>query len=176
MFWLRLTSQLAEADIARLGDVSALAEHAIVAPYITVTMGQYDYVAIVEGSSDKVASAQLLRLGMQGNVRTTTLKAFTKEEIAKIVKLLVLISAPGTEKPRGLRRSRAVVSIGQDRMTLPAVTAPVAAAPPSVISLRACLCYLDGPAVYLLAVQLVDGLLSGVILRHLDECKALGTT
>lgn len=50
------------------------------------TMGQYDYVAIAEGPSDETAMTQLLILGMAGNVRTTTLKAFTKEEFAKIVK------------------------------------------------------------------------------------------
>ena len=53
-----------------------------------VVMGQYDYVAIAEGPSDEVALTQLLGLGMQGNVKTTTLKAFTKEELAKIVKKL----------------------------------------------------------------------------------------
>jgi uncharacterized protein with GYD domain len=51
-------------------------------------MGQYDYVAIAEGPSDEVALAQLLGLGMQGNVRTTTLKAFTREEFEEIVKKL----------------------------------------------------------------------------------------
>jgi len=50
------------------------------------TMGQYDYVAIAEGPSDEVTMTQLLAIGMAGNVRTTTLKAFTKEEFAKIVK------------------------------------------------------------------------------------------
>ena len=53
-----------------------------------VVMGQYDYVAIAEGPSDEVALTQLLGLGMQGNVKTTTLKAFTKEELAEIVKRL----------------------------------------------------------------------------------------
>jgi len=51
-------------------------------------MGQYDYVAIAEGPSDEVAMAQLLGLGAAGNVRTTTLKAFTKEEFAEILKKL----------------------------------------------------------------------------------------
>jgi len=50
------------------------------------TMGQYDYVIIAEGPSDEAAMTQLLTLGMAGSVRTTTLKAFTKEEFAKILK------------------------------------------------------------------------------------------
>jgi len=49
-------------------------------------MGEYDYVAIAEAPSDEVAMAFLLALGSLGNVRTTTLKAFTKEEFANIVK------------------------------------------------------------------------------------------
>ena len=53
-----------------------------------VVMGEYDYVAIAEGPGDEVALVQLLGLGAAGNVRTTTLKAFTKEEFAEIVKKL----------------------------------------------------------------------------------------
>jgi uncharacterized protein with GYD domain len=53
-----------------------------------VVMGQYDYVAIAEGPSDEVAMIQALALSARGNVRTTTLKAFTKEEFAEIVKKL----------------------------------------------------------------------------------------
>ena len=53
-----------------------------------VTMGEYDYVAVAEGSSDEVAMTFLLGLNALGNVRTTTLKAFTKEEFAEIVKKL----------------------------------------------------------------------------------------
>jgi len=51
-------------------------------------MWQYDYVAITECPSDEVALIQLMGLGALGNVRTTTLKAFTQEEFAKIVKKL----------------------------------------------------------------------------------------
>lgn len=52
------------------------------------TMGQYDYVAIAEGPSDEVALLQLLGLGMAGNVRTTTLKAFTMPEFGELLKKL----------------------------------------------------------------------------------------
>jgi uncharacterized protein with GYD domain len=51
-------------------------------------MGEYDYVAIGEAPSDEVHMAFALALGSKGFVRTTTLKAFTKEEFAKIVKKL----------------------------------------------------------------------------------------
>jgi len=52
------------------------------------TMGEYDYVAIGEAPDDTVGMTFLLGLGLAGNVRTTTLKAFTREEFAEIVKKL----------------------------------------------------------------------------------------
>ena len=52
------------------------------------TMGEYDYVVIGEAPSDEVAMTFALALGSQGDVRTETLKAFTKEEFAEIVKKL----------------------------------------------------------------------------------------
>ncbi|MDD2320114.1 MAG: GYD domain-containing protein [Geobacteraceae bacterium] len=51
-------------------------------------MGPYDYVAITEGPSDELALAQLLALGMAGNVRTTTRKAFSMEAFEDILKKL----------------------------------------------------------------------------------------
>jgi uncharacterized protein with GYD domain len=51
-------------------------------------MGEYDYVGIAEAPSDEVAMAFLLGLGLAGNVRTTTLKAFMTEELARIIKKL----------------------------------------------------------------------------------------
>ena len=52
------------------------------------TMGEYDYVGIGEFPSDEVAMSHLVALGALGNVRTTTLKAFTPEEFAETVKKL----------------------------------------------------------------------------------------
>ena len=51
-------------------------------------MGEYDYVGIAEAPSDEVAMTFGLGLGAAGNVRTTTLKAFTKEELAEMVRKL----------------------------------------------------------------------------------------
>ena len=53
----------------------------------TVT-GEYDYVTINEFPSDEVAMTYALALGSLGNVRTTTLRAYTKEEFAAMVKKL----------------------------------------------------------------------------------------
>jgi uncharacterized protein with GYD domain len=49
------------------------------------TMGQYDMVFVAEGPDDETAMRVLLGIAMQGNVRTTTLKAFSEEETERIV-------------------------------------------------------------------------------------------
>ncbi len=52
------------------------------------TLGEYDYITIIEGLTDEAGASFLLKLGTAGNVRTTTLKAFTKNEFAEMVKKL----------------------------------------------------------------------------------------
>jgi len=51
-------------------------------------MGEYDYVGIAEAPNDEVAMTFMLGMGSAGNVRTTTLKAFTTEQLAKMVNKL----------------------------------------------------------------------------------------
>ena len=51
-----------------------------------MTMGEYDYVAVVEGTSDENIIKFLACLGVADNVRTKTLKAFTLEELKEFVK------------------------------------------------------------------------------------------
>ena len=53
-----------------------------------VTLGEYDYIGIAEAPNDEVVMRFLLGLGMAGNVRTTTLKAYSKEQMAEIIKKL----------------------------------------------------------------------------------------
>ena len=48
-------------------------------------MGEYDYVSIGEFPNDEAAMVLMLALCKQGNVRTTTLKAFTADEFGEIV-------------------------------------------------------------------------------------------
>jgi uncharacterized protein with GYD domain len=50
-----------------------------------LTMGRYDAVTVIEAASDEAAAANALAVGAQGNVRTTTMRAFTEEEMAVIV-------------------------------------------------------------------------------------------
>ncbi len=51
-------------------------------------MGEYDYVGIGELPNDQAALLFSLALSRQGNVRTTTLKAFTPSEFAEVLKKL----------------------------------------------------------------------------------------
>ncbi len=53
-----------------------------------VTMGEYDYIGIGEAPNDEVVAAFVLALGALGNVHTTTLKAFTSDQFASIIKKL----------------------------------------------------------------------------------------
>ncbi len=53
--------------------------------FFYLTMGQYDFACLVELPSDEAAAAILLKLGAQGNIRTTTLKAFTEDEYQSII-------------------------------------------------------------------------------------------
>ena len=55
---------------------------------VYTVLGEYDFVSIGEFPNDETALTLGLALVAQGNVRTTTLKAFTKEEFAEIVKKL----------------------------------------------------------------------------------------
>lgn len=52
------------------------------------TMGEYDMVAIAEAPDEATAMRVLLLLGMQGNARTTTLRAFSEDEMGSILKTL----------------------------------------------------------------------------------------
>ena len=52
------------------------------------TMGAYDMVVAVELPSDDVANQLALRTGMQGFVRTTTLKGWTSSEFTDLVRKL----------------------------------------------------------------------------------------
>jgi uncharacterized protein with GYD domain len=49
------------------------------------TVGPYDVVAIVEGPDDESASAALLGLAGAGNLRSTTMRAFTADEMRGVI-------------------------------------------------------------------------------------------
>ena len=49
------------------------------------TLGKYDVVAIIEAPDDASATAFALAIGMSGNVRTQTLRAYTATEMNGIL-------------------------------------------------------------------------------------------
>ncbi len=52
------------------------------------TLGEYDYVACVEAPNEAIVMHFLLSFGAAGDVRTTTMKALTKEEFEEIARKL----------------------------------------------------------------------------------------
>ena len=52
------------------------------------TVGPYDIVTIIEAPDDKSVTAALLEISSWGNIRTTTLRAYNREEMSGIVERL----------------------------------------------------------------------------------------
>jgi uncharacterized protein with GYD domain len=50
------------------------------------TMGRYDLVLVVDAPNDEIMSRMTLGLGMLGNAKTETLKAFSAQEMDQILK------------------------------------------------------------------------------------------
>jgi uncharacterized protein with GYD domain len=49
------------------------------------TLGQYDIATIIESPDEETATALGLSVGALGNIRTQTLRAFTSEEMGRIL-------------------------------------------------------------------------------------------
>ena len=50
-----------------------------------LTMGSYDIVVIMDLPSDEAAASFALQMASQGNIRTTTMKAFNEDEYNDII-------------------------------------------------------------------------------------------
>ncbi len=50
-----------------------------------LTLGEYDAVVTIEAPDDEAYATFVLNIAAQGNIRTTTLKAFTEEESFRIL-------------------------------------------------------------------------------------------
>jgi uncharacterized protein with GYD domain len=49
------------------------------------TVGPYDIVAIIEAPDDESLTAMLLEAGSWGNIRTTTLRAYDRDQMSNIL-------------------------------------------------------------------------------------------
>jgi uncharacterized protein with GYD domain len=63
-------------------------KHGVSLEQIYWTVGPYDLAAIAEASDDESVSAFLLELGSIGSVRTTTLRAYNREEMSNLLERL----------------------------------------------------------------------------------------
>ena len=52
---------------------------------IYMTFGAYDLVTVLDAPNDEAAATFVLRTGMAGNIRATTLKAFAEADYRKII-------------------------------------------------------------------------------------------
>ncbi len=52
------------------------------------TVGPYDLVVVVQAPDDESATAMLLELGTAGNLRTTTLRAYDRDQMSGIIQRL----------------------------------------------------------------------------------------
>jgi uncharacterized protein with GYD domain len=71
--------------IKRAGAVRRLYEQAGGKLQVYYTMGQYDIVALAEAPNDETTMRINLSLAKLGNVRTTTLKAWTEKEAGRVI-------------------------------------------------------------------------------------------
>ena len=62
-----------------------LAQRGLTIKDIYWTVGPYDIVTLIEAPDDETATAGLLRLASQGNLRTTTMRAFSAEEAREVI-------------------------------------------------------------------------------------------
>ncbi|GAB3245599.1 GYD domain-containing protein [Micromonospora halotolerans] len=74
-------------DTGKRAEAFAAATQNLGANLLTIywTVGPYDLVAVVEAPDEETGTAALLKLGGAGNVRTTTLRAFGREEMDGII-------------------------------------------------------------------------------------------
>jgi uncharacterized protein with GYD domain len=49
------------------------------------TLGEYDVVVIMDAPNDETATSLLLSVGSLGNIRSKTLRAFSEDEMGKII-------------------------------------------------------------------------------------------
>ena len=86
MNWTEQGSRNASQTVDRYeGAKDALAQRGVTIKDIYWTIGPYDIVTVVEAADDETATAGLLWLGSQGNLRTCTMRAFGADEARSVV-------------------------------------------------------------------------------------------
>ena len=89
MNWTDQGVKTARETVQRRDQADALAErYGARIEQVYWTVGPYDIVTIIEAPDDESATAMLLELGTGGNLRTTTLRAYDREEMSGIIQRL----------------------------------------------------------------------------------------
>ena len=84
--WTEKGIETIKGTVKRSEDVQRLAERlGARMPTLYWTQGRYDLVGIVEAPDEETANAFALAVGMGGNVRTETLRAFSAAEMQRIL-------------------------------------------------------------------------------------------
>ena len=78
--------QAARETTQRVGDwASKVESRGVSIREMYWTLGQYDQVCVFDAPDDETAAGVLLAADMLGNIRTQTLRAFTADEMKKIL-------------------------------------------------------------------------------------------
>jgi uncharacterized protein with GYD domain len=86
MNWTDQGVRSAKETVQRRDQADALAEkHGASIEQVYWTVGPYDLVTIFQAPDDESVAAMLLELGTGGNLRTTTLRAYDREEMSGII-------------------------------------------------------------------------------------------
>ena len=89
MNWTDQGVRTVKDTVQRREQADALAErHGARIEQVYWTVGPYDIVAILDAPDDESVTAVMLDLGSQGNLRTTTLRAYDREEMSGILQRL----------------------------------------------------------------------------------------
>jgi uncharacterized protein with GYD domain len=89
MNWTEQGIRTVRDTVDRREQSNALAEkHGARIEQVYWTVGAYDIVAVLDAPDDESATAAMLELSSQGNLRTTTLRAYDGEEMSGILQRL----------------------------------------------------------------------------------------
>jgi uncharacterized protein with GYD domain len=89
MNWTDQGVKSAKDTVQRRDQAESLAQkHGASIEQVYWTIGPYDLVTIIEAPDDESATAMLLELGTAGNLRTTTLRAYDRDQMSGLIQRL----------------------------------------------------------------------------------------
>ena len=89
MNWTDQGVRTVRDSVHRREQADALAQkHGAKIEQVYWTVGPYDIVSILDAPDDESATAVLLELASEGNLRTTTLRVYGREEMSGIIQRL----------------------------------------------------------------------------------------